>query len=341
VARPLRFRYDTGSWTPDRVAADLRGPLDANMGAAARSPWYAPPSGYEARRFEMDNGDVALFCWSDDGDAPEGAPDPNAARVAYWIGNTETPSALWKTEKYGFEAVPYPVARWAQRELLAQLHEEAPWLAAYPHLSWFFLPVLLSKDGRESTRAFLRKHAAGFPDADPDDALAFYESVLSTGALDGCRHVMAGKLGTSEQVDHARMCAAMGEFNAAKLLLDAGYEVTPEIDVDTGHALDYRASRGGDAWLVEVTRPRPVARRRATTPAAALRETADTKASGQLSEHGDTVLFVDCTSFPDDDWNRLRGERPQVGHEPAVVYRLRPDGAVDGWTQGAVPVDVL
>jgi len=41
--------------------------------------------------------------------------------------------------------------------------EEDPWLAAYDHLAWFFLPVFFSKDGRESTRNFFREHAAGFP----------------------------------------------------------------------------------------------------------------------------------------------------------------------------------
>ncbi len=290
-------------------------------------PWYKPPEGYEAVRFEMDNGDVALFTW-DDG-------------RAFWMGNTETPSALWRCEKYAFDAVPAEVAEWAERELLAQLHEEAPWLADYPHLSWFFLPVLLSKDGRETTRAFLREHAAGFPDADADQALQFYETFLATGALDDYRYTMAAKLGTSQQLDHTRMAATMGEFNVAWLLTEAGYDLTPEIDVTTGHAIDYRADRGGSGTLVEVTRPLPPTERAAGTPVAAVRDTAATKTDGQLSAHGGGVtLFVDCSSFADDDWAAVLAERPDVRHRPAVVFRVRPDGRVEGYAKGAVPLDL-
>ena len=293
------------------------------------APWYGPPDGFEAVRFEMDNGDVALFCWDDDG--------------AYWLGNTETPSVLWRTDKRGFEEVPYGIRRWAERELLAQLHEEAPWLEAYPHLSWFFLPVFLSKDGRETTRVFFRDHAAGFPDADRDEALAFYESLFAAGVLDDYREVMAGKLGTSKAMDLTRMTATMGEFNAAHLLVEAGYDVTPEIDVVTGHSIDYRATPpdGGDPILVEVTRPLPPASRAAGSPVAAIRETAQTKSSGQLEAHGGGItLFVDCSSFPDDDWLAVRGERPDVRHRPAVVFRLRPDGRVEAYRKGSVPLDL-
>ncbi|MFB6121686.1 MAG: DUF5784 family protein [Halobacteriaceae archaeon] len=328
MARPLRFRCSPTPWTLDAVRSDLLADLDANIGAEMRGPWFRPPEGYEARRFEMDNGDVALFAWR------EGRGGAVPDDCAYWIGNTETPSALWRTEKYGFDAVPYAVERWAQRELLAQLHEESPWLADYPHLSWFFLPVLLSKDGRESTREFLRDHAAGFPDADGETALDFYEGFLSSGVLDDHRHVMAGKLGTSDHVDHVRMSAAMGEFNVAKLLHDAGYDVTPEIEMESGHALDFRA----DGALVEVTRPLPVAHRSAGTPAAAIRDTVATKTDGQLREHPDAMLVVDCSSFPDDAWYRVRDARPDVGHEPAAVVRLRPDGRVEGYTAGDPPV---
>jgi hypothetical protein len=254
------------------VRADVFGPLDANLGAEMRPPWFKPPDGYEARRFEMDNGDVALFCWS--------KTDP----VAYWLGNTETPSSLWRTDKFGFDEVPDAVSAWAERELLAQLHEEAPWLADYPAVSWFFLPVFLSKDGRQTTRAFFRDHAAGFPDAGSEEALSFYESFLATGV---------------------------------------------------------RASRGGDATLVEVTRPLPPRRRSANSPVAAVRETAGTKTDGQLEAHGGgVVLFVDCSSFPDDDWAAVRGERPAVRHKPAVVYRMRPDGSVEGYRLGRVPLDL-
>ncbi|MFB6129257.1 MAG: DUF5784 family protein [Salinigranum sp.] len=328
MARPLRFRYAPGRWTEGRVRSDVFGPLDANLGAVSRRPWFKPPTGYEARRFEMDNGDVALFCWSDD----EG----------YWLGNTETPSTLWRTEKYGFEEVPADLAAWAERELLAELHEESPWLEPYPHLSWYFLPVFLSKDGRHTTREFFADHAAGFPDATAEEALAFYESFLQTGVLDDYRETMAGKLGTSEQLDLTRMTAAMGEFNAAKFLVDAGYDVVPEIEVTTGHSIDFRA-KGGDGGnpLVEVTRPLPPNRRSANTAVAAVRDTAETKTSGQLQAHGGgVVLFIDCSSFPDDDWRAVYGERPDVRHQPAVVFRARPDGHLEGYTRGSVPLDL-
>jgi hypothetical protein len=295
-------------------------------------PWFRPPPEFDACRFDMDNGDVALFCWRS-GDEESGA---------YWLGNTETPSTLWRTDKFAFDDVPYPIARWAQRELLAQLYEESPWLEPYPHLSWFFLPVFLSKDGRWTTRRFFEERAAGFPDATRDEALTFYESFFRTGVLDPYREMMAGKLGTSTHLDLVRMSAAMGEFNAAKLLTDAGYEVTPEIEVSTGHSLDYRAlDASGDGTLVEVTRPQPPNHRAANTPVAAVRDTAETKTSGQLQSHaGGVVLFVDCSSFPDDDWHGVRGEQPDVRHRPAVVFRARPDGRIEGYSKGAVPLDL-
>jgi hypothetical protein len=328
VAKPLRFRRSRESWSADRVDAQLLRDLDENIGATASSPWFKPPAGYDARRFDMNNGDTALFAWDDDG--------------AWWMGNTETPKALWRTNKQSFAEAPSEVSRWAERELLAELHEEAPWLADYPYVSWFFLPVFCSKDGRETTRAFFKEHAAGFPDADAADALAFYESFLETGVFDDERHVMAGKLGTSEFLDVARANGAMGEFNAAWLLGEAGYEVTPEIEVTTGHSLDYRADREGEhGVLVEVTRPVPTNDRSANTPIRAIKETAATKTNGQLEAHGGgAVLFVDCSSFPDDEWHRIRGERPEVGHRPAVVFRVRPDESIEGYTKGSVPLDI-
>ncbi len=290
----------------------------------------------------MDNGDVALFCWTVDGDeGPDGTgggPTPGG----YWVGNTETPSELWRTTKYRFEAVPYPVARWVQRELLAQLYEETPWLEPYPHVSWFFLPVFLSKDGRDSTRRFFDEHAAGFPDATRDEALAFYDDFLATGTLDGYREEMAGKLGTSKHLDPVRMSAAMGEFTAAKVLYDAGYDVTPEIEVTTGHSLDFRADGpDGTGTLVEVTRPLPPNRRSANTPVAAVRDTAETKTNGQLERHGGgVVLFVDCSSFPDDDWLAVCGEKPEVRHRPAVVLRARPSGRIEAYSKGSLPLNL-
>lgn len=292
------------------------------------TPWYKPPEGYDARRFEMDNGDVALFCWDDNG--------------GYWLGNTETPKTLWGTDKETFEEAPDPVSAWAQRELLAQLYEEEPWLEATPKVAWFFLPVFLSKDGRASTRAFFREHAAGFPDADRDSALAFYEEFLETGALDEHRYVMASKLGTSESVHHTRMAAAMSEFTVAKLLFEQGYEVTPEIEISTGHSIDFRIDRADvETTLVEVTRPVPLEDRQADSAVAAIRQTAATKTSGQLQEHGGGVtLFVDCSSFADEGWAEIARNRPDVGHRPAVVFRARPDGRLDGYTHGSVPIEL-
>ncbi len=329
MAKPLRFRYAPGSWSKPRVRNELLQALDENIGAKMRQPWYKPPDPYEAVRMEMDNGDIALFCWDDD--------------AGYWLGNTETPSTLWRTDKIGLAEAPYKLKRWAERELLAQLEAESPWLEPYPHLAWFFLPVFLSKDGRETTREFFDDHAAGFPDADRDEALDFYEQLLSTGALDDYRETMAGKLGTSETLDLTRMTATMGEFNAAAILLDAGYEVAPEAEVATGHSIDYQASRPADeeSTLVEVTRPLAPKHRAAASPITAIRETAETKSTGQLEEHGGGVtLFVDCSSFPDDDWRAIAGERPDVRHRPAVVFRLRPDGHVEGYRKGGLPLDL-
>ncbi|WP_435077670.1 DUF5784 family protein [Halococcus sp. AFM35] len=325
MAGPLRFRLSHEHWDRARLRRDLYEPLDATIGAELTTPWFKPPGDYAARRLEMDNGDRAFFLWNDD---------------AYWLGNTETPEALWRTDKYSFGEVPYPVARWAQRELLAELELRDPWLAQYEHLAWFFLPVLFSKDGRGSSRAFFADHAAGFPDADRDDALAFYERFLSTGVFDNYRYTMAAKLGTSEHVDSTRMSATMSEFNAAKVLADAGYALRPEIAMDSGYALDFRVEKGGKGALVEVTRPGRPTGRAADTPTAAVRETALAKTDGQLAAHPDTVLFVDCTSFYDDEWAALRGEKPGVGHRPAVVFRVRPDGSVAGYCDGGVPLDL-
>lgn len=324
MAGPVRFRHSRESWNLSRVERELHRPLADRFGATLATPWYAPPAGYEARRLEMDNGDRALFAWSDAG--------------AYWLGNTETPETLWRTEKVTFAEAPTEVAGWAERELLAELREAEPWLADYEQVARFFLPVLVSKDGRETTRAFFRDHAAGFPDATREEGLDFYEGVLETGVLDDDRYTMAAKLGTSEERDLVRMRATMAEFNAAKLLADAGYDFEPEAAVDSGHALDFRVPAAG--VLVEVTRPEPPGRRRAGTPAAALRETVGGKTDGQLRAHPDTLLLVDCTSFGEDEWRPIREGRPAVGHEPAVVYRIRPDGNREGYALGDVALDL-
>ncbi|ERG88751.1 MAG: hypothetical protein J07HX5_00897, partial [halophilic archaeon J07HX5] len=36
----------------------------------------------------------------------------------------------------------------------------------------------------------------------------------------------------------------------------------------------------------------------------------------------------------DDEWATITGASPSIGHEPAVVYRYRPDGSVTGYTRG-------
>ncbi len=323
MAGPIRFRRDDTSWTLERVDSELRQPLDGKFGATLSHPHFSPPPEYEARQLRMDNGDLALFAWGED---------------AYWLGNTETPKALWRTNKHTFGESPYPIARWAQRELLAELETADPWLAAHEYVSWFFLPVLFSKDGRETTREFFRDHAAGFPDASREAGLTFYDDLLKTVDLDDHRYTMAAKLGTSEAVDLVRMRATMAEFNAARLLTDAGHTYTPEVSMESGHALDFRVH--DPETLVEVTRPEPPSRRRAGTPAAALRETVDGKTSDQLDAHAEAVVFVDCSSFHDDEWRAVAAEQPDVGHEPAVVYRLHPDSPAAGYTKGAVPLHV-
>ena len=325
MAGPIRFRHATDQWTGERVDSALLAPLDAKFGATRSRPYFSPPPEYDAVRLSMDNGDLALFAWRQDGAG------------AYWLGNTETPEPLWRTEKYTFDEAPYPISRWAQRELLAELDSTDPWLTAYEHLTWFFLPVLFSKDGRHTTRAFFRDEAAGFPDAERDEGLAFYERFLSTGVLDPYRYTMASKLGTSDRLDAVRMRATMAELDAAKLLTDAGHDFVPEIELDSGHALDFQTA---DGTLVEVTRPEPPTRRRAGTPAAAIRDTVGNKTTTQLSAHAGAVLFVDCTSFRDEAWATLRSDRPGVGYEPTVVYRMRPDDTTEGYVHGNVPLDV-
>ncbi len=324
MAGPIRFRHSPSSWNVGRIERALYRPLDAKFGATLTTPQISPPPGYDARRLEMGNGDLALFAWSESD--------------AYWLGNTETPEALWRTEKYTFDEVSYPLARWAQRELLRELRSSDPWLSEYSHVSWFFLPVFFSKDGRETSRAFFRDHAAGFPDATRADGLAFYESVLSTGVLDDHRYTMATKLGTSQHLDLVRMRAAVAELNTAKLLTDLGYEFTPEIPLESGYALDFRVH--DPETLVEVTRPEPPTRRRAGTPASALRETVSSKTGTQLDAHPGTVLFVDCSSFRDDEWFAIRDGRPTVGHEPTVVYRMRPDRPPSGYLNGQTQLDI-
>ena len=322
MAGPIRFRRSNEAWDESRVRRGLYAPLDRQFGATLSEPRVDPPSGYAAHRLEMDNGDLALFAWDDQG--------------AYWLGNTETPETLWRTDKETFDEAPFAVSRWAQRELLADLDREAPWLTAFRYLAWFFLPVLFSKDGCETTRSFFRDDAAGFPDASREEGLDFYDRFLRTGVLEPSRYTMASKLGTSEYHDFDRMRATMGEFDAAKLLADADHAFVPEVEYDSGHALDFVV----DDLPVEVTRPAAPRNRRAGTPVAALRGTVESKTRDQLAAHGDALLLVDCTSFRDDEWADVRAEHPPLAHDPAVVFRYRPSGRCEGYRHGDVPLDL-
>ncbi len=323
MAGPLRFRRSDGTWSRERVRSQLLAPLESRFGARLEEPWF--PVGddrYDAVRLDMENGDFALFAFR-----------PGRA---YWLGNTETPEQLWRTDKETFAEVPYAVSRWAERELTARLEVTDPWLAAFEYVTWFFLPVFFSKDGRNTTRRFFAEDAAGFPDASPEAGLGFYESLLSTGVLDEHRYTMASKLGTSPGFDLTRMRATMSEFTVAKILVDAGIEFVPEVEQASGHALDFAV---GDR-LIEVTRPEPPARRsHADHPVAAVKETGSAKRSAQLAAHPNAVLFVDCTSFTDAEWSAVIGERPTVGHEPTVVFRARPSGRIEGYLRGTLPFD--
>ena len=325
MAGPLRFRRSNETWHRDRVENQLRRPLASTLGASLRDPEVPAPPEYTGCRLEMDNGDLALFAYHEDSGA-------------YWLGNTETPKVLWQTNKESFAEAPYPITRWAQRELLAELERSDPWLAEYDHVAWFFLPVLFSKDGRETSRRFFREQASGFPDASREEGLTFYQELLSTGVLDEHRYTMASKLGTSQQTDLVRMRAAMAELNAARLLDTAGHRFTPEIELPSGYALDYRVE--DIDRLVEVTRPEPPRRRRAGGPIAAIRETVDNKTDTQLAAHERAVVCVDCTSFRDSEWSEIAAAEPGVGHEPAVVYRYRPDGSVAGYERGTTGLSV-
>lgn len=324
MAGPLRFRRSNETWTRGRVRDQLLAPLDASFGATLEEPWFAVGDDrYDAVRLEMENGDFALFCFRDG--------------RAYWLGNTETPEPLWRTEKETFTEAPYSVARWAQRELTARIERDDPWLADFEYLTWFFLPVFCSKDGRDSTRRFFDEDHAGFPDASREAGLEFYESLLRDGTLDDYRYTMASKLGTSAGYDVGRMRATMAEFNIAKVLADAGLDFEPEVEQDSGHALDFVV----DGNLVEVTRPEPPARRsHADHPVAAVKETGGAKRTDQLAEHPDAALFVDCSSFTDAEWDAVRSERPHVGHEPTVVFRTRPNGRIEGYRHGTLPFDL-
>ncbi|MGM0716520.1 MAG: DUF5784 family protein [Halobacteriota archaeon] len=324
MAGPLRFRRSEGTWTRDRIRTQLLAPLDERFGARLDETWFAVGDDrYDAVRLDMENGDFALFAFG-----PE---------RAYWLGNTETPEVLWRTDKETFAEAPYAITRWAERELTARLEVTDPWLAEFEYVTWFFLPVFFSKDGRDTTRRFFHEDAAGFPDANREDGLDFYESLFSTGTLDEHRYTMASKLGTSPGFDLTRMRATMGEFTVARILTEAGLDFVPEVEQDSGHALDFAVG----SRLVEVTRPEPPARRsHADHPVAAVKETGGAKRTDQLAKHPDAALFVDCTSFTDAEWAAVKGERPGVGHEPTVVVRARPGGRIEGYRHGSLPFDL-
>lgn len=324
MAGPLRFRRSNGTWSRGRVRSQLLAPLESSFGARIEEPWFSVGDDrYDAVRLEMDNGDFALFCFRDS--------------RAYWLGNTETPEVLWRTDKETFTEAPYAVSRWAQRELTARIELTDPWLAEYEYVTWFFLPVFCSKDGRNTTRRFFEEDSAGFPDATRDGGLQFYEDLFRTGTLDDHRYTMAAKLGTSPGYDVGRMRATMAEFNVAKLLAEAGLDFEPEVEQDSGHALDYLV----DGHLVEVTRPEPPARRsHADHPVAAVTETGKAKQDDQLAEHPGAALFIDCTSFTETEWAAVKGEKPGVGHEPTVVFRARPNGHIEGYRYGRLPFEL-
>jgi len=325
MASPLRFRTSHEHWDDERFNREVLRPLEDKFGATAETTH--PNNEFEGRLLSMGNGDVALFSWS------HGPREP-----AYWTGNTETPKALWRTEKRSFEEVGGDIGDWAQDTLLELLLNEAPWLSRYEDLAWFFLPVLMSKDGSETAREFLRE-GAGFPGTDAEKSLSFYDDIASSGVFDGHRYEMASKLGSSKLHDGVRMSATMGEFNSAKLLHEAGYELVPEPEVETGHRLDYLARKNGSETLVEVTRPSATENRSAGTPEAAVRETASKKAkgNGQLNEN-DGLLLVDCSSFDDSAWRRIVNEKPEARHEPAVFYRVRPNESAEAYLIGKTRV---
>lgn len=324
MAGPLRFRRSNETWTRDRVREQLLAPLEASFGATVEEPWF--PVGddrYDAVRIDIENGDLALFAFR-----------PGRA---YWLGNTETPEVLWRTDKETFDEAPYAVTRWAERELTARLEVTDPWLAEFEYLTWFFLPVFFSKDGRNTTRRFFAEDAAGFPDASREAGLGFYESLFTTGTLDDHRYTMASKLGTSPGYDLTRMRATMSEFTVARILAEAGLGFVPEVEQASGHALDFAV---GDQ-LIEVTRPEPPARRsHADHPVAAVKETGGAKRSDQLAKHPNAALCIDCTSFTDAEWSAVKGERPAVGHRPTLVFRARPNGHVEGYLHGVLPFDL-
>jgi hypothetical protein len=94
----------------------------------------------------------------------------------------------------------------------------------------------------------------GFPDASREAAIEFYETVFASGNHGEFRYTMASKLGTSKQLDHTRMAATMAEFNVDWLLVESGYDTTPEIDVTTGHAMACRAEKEGH-WHASRSNP--------------------------------------------------------------------------------------
>lgn len=322
MASPLRFRHDPQSWSAGRVNAELRGPLHSSIGIESEGTRFGCP-GYTTERFELANGDRALFAYDE--------------QAAFWMGNTETPSALWRTNKRGWDEVPFSVARWARRELIADLHDAAPWLGPYSYLSWFFLPVLMAKDGRDVLRRFFREYQAGYPESDFETALSFFDSFLKSGVMEPYRETMAGKLGTSDVLDHGRMAAAMGEFVVAAVLDRAGYDFEPEVAVDSGHALDFRV----EDTLIEVTRPQPPGERSGVHgPVEALQESVDAKSRDQLAAHPGTLLIVDCSSFVATEWEHIESTTPTLPYSPTVVLWTRPDGTVAGYEQGSAPLDL-
>ncbi|MDY7080997.1 MAG: DUF5784 family protein [Halobacteria archaeon] len=312
---------NNGYWNTHRFENRVVAPLDSKFGVTVDEINSPDGNGndYEARRLRIgdDSDELALFAWN--------------GNRAYWLGNTETPEVLWRTDKVTFDEAPDEISEWAQRELYRILKQEEPELTEYTHLAWFFLPVLMSKDGRETAREFLL-NGAGFPDTDSDEALAFYDGLIQSGVFDGYRYTMASKLGTRERHSELHMAAAMAEFNAAKILHDSGYDIVPEVSIDGGYSLDFAVE--GEDRFVEVTRPE-----RKSKPVKAVKEATKRKSNGQLNDT-EALLFVDCSNFDRREWGRIASERPNAHHEPTVFYWMRP-GNVEAFAVGKPELDLM
>jgi len=279
----------------------------------------------------MADGSFALFCWTDgDDNSPNGADGDRSGtgsatrrRRANSGGRTSTDSTRSPTRSLGGSSESCSLGSMTTSRGLQRIRTSP---GSSCRCSVRRTTVLRR---REHSSATTRPGSPMRPEK-RGRALSRRRSARGHSTITARRW---GKLGTSTSLDLVRMSAAIAEFTAARILTEAGYEVTPEIEVTTGHSLDFRATDPNTrtASLVEVTRPQPVSGRSASDPVAAVRDTAETKTSGQLEAHGGGVtLFVDCTSFPADDW--AAGARSATGG-PSVrrlsCARARTDTSKD------------